>query len=746
MYAQNVHIKEKGAIAERKNNKCKKKGMIYIMDKIAGVIAQELGVKEFQVQNTIKLIDDGNTIPFIARYRKEATGGLSDEVLRNLNDRLTYLRNLNKRKEEISKSIEEQGKMTDELKIQIENAITLSEVEDIYRPYKQKKRTRASIAKEKGLEPLATIIYLQTDKRPVLEIAKEFINEEKGVNNEEEALTGAKDIIAENISDVAEYRKRIKQMCYREGLIKTKATNDEEKSSYEMYYDFSEKINRIPSHRILAINRGEKEDFLKVKLEKPEDTIINYIENDIIKGNTEFTDILKETINDSFKRLIEPSIDREIRSDLTEKAEEQAIKVFGKNAKQLLLGSPIKGQTVMGFDPAYRTGCKIAVIDETGKVLDTATIYPTAPQNDVENSKKTLLDLIKKDNINIIAIGNGTASRESEQFVSDVIKEASKDVNYAIVSEAGASVYSASKLATEEYPDINVSIRGAISIARRLQDPLAELVKIDPKSIGVGQYQHDVNQKRLSESLSGVVEDSVNSVGVDVNTATSSLLTYVSGLNNSISKNIVKYRDENGKFKNRKELLKVAKLGKSAYEQCAGFIRIYDGDNPLEVTAVHPESYEIAENLLKEIDCKKQDLRDKEGLKTIKEKLANINIKETSKKLNTSEITLKDIIEELSKPGRDPREDMPKQILRSDVLKFEDLKEGMVLNGTVRNVIDFGAFVDIGVKHDGLVHISEMSNNYVKNPSEIVSVGDIVKVKVIGIDNEKQKVKLSMKV
>ena len=716
------------------------------MDKIAGVIAHELGVKEFQVQNTIKLIDDGNTIPFIARYRKEATGGLSDEVLRNLNDRLTYLRNLNKRKEEISKSIEEQGKMTDELKIQIENAIILSEVEDIYRPYKQKKRTRASIAKEKGLEPLATIIYLQTDKRPVLEIAKEFINEEKGVNNEEEALTGAKDIIAENISDVAEYRKRIKQMCYREGLIKTKATNDEEKSSYEMYYDFSEKINRIPSHRILAINRGEKEDFLKVKLEKPEDTIINYIENDIIKGNTEFTDILKETINDSFKRLIGPSIDREIRSDLTEKAEEQAIKVFGKNAKQLLLGSPIKGQTVMGFDPAYRTGCKIAVIDETGKVLDTATIYPTAPQNDVENSKKTLLDLIKKDNINIIAIGNGTASRESEQFVSDVIKEASKDVNYAIVSEAGASVYSASKLATEEYPDINVSIRGAISIARRLQDPLAELVKIDPKSIGVGQYQHDVNQKRLSESLSGVVEDSVNSVGVDVNTATPSLLTYVSGLNNSISKNIVKYRDENGKFKNRKELLKVAKLGKSAYEQCAGFIRIYDGDNPLEVTAVHPESYEIAENLLKEIGCKKQDLRDKEGLKTIKEKLANINIKETSKRLNTSEITLKDIIEELSKPGRDPREDMPKQILRSDVLKFEDLKEGMILNGTVRNVIDFGAFVDIGVKHDGLVHISEMSNNYVKNPSEIVSVGDIVKVKVIGIDNEKQKVKLSMKI
>ena len=716
------------------------------MDKIAEVIAQELGVKEFQVQNTIKLIDDGNTIPFIARYRKEATGGLSDEILRNLNDRLTYLRNLNKRKEEISKSIEEQGKMTDKLKLQIENAITLAEIEDIYRPYKQKKRTRASIAKEKGLEPLATIIYLQKDKRPILEIAKEFISEEKGINNEEEAISGAKDIIAENISDVAEYRKRIKQICYREGLIKTKATNAEEKSSYEMYYDFSEKISRIPSHRILAINRGEKEEFLKVKLEKPEDIIINHIENDIIKENTEFADILKETINDSFKRLIEPSIDREIRSDLTEKAEEKAIKVFGKNVKQLLLGSPIKGQTVMGFDPAYRTGCKIAVIDETGKVLDTATIYPTAPQNDVENSKKILLDLIKKDNINIIAIGNGTASRESEQFVSDVIKEASQKVNYAIVSEAGASVYSASKLATEEYPDINVSIRGAISIARRLQDPLAELVKIDPKSIGVGQYQHDVNQKRLSESLNGVVEDSVNSVGVDVNTATPSLLTYVSGLNNSISKNIVKYRDENGKFKNRKELLKVAKLGKSAYEQCAGFIRIYDGDNPLEVTAVHPESYEIAENLLKEIGYKKQDLKDKEGIKIIKEKLSNINIKEISKKLNTSEIILKDIIEELSKPGRDPREDMPKQILRSDVLKFEDLKEGMVLNGTVRNVIDFGVFVDIGVKHDGLVHISEMSSSYVKNPSEIVSVGDIVKVKVIGIDNEKQKVKLSMKI
>ncbi len=716
------------------------------MDKIAGIIALELGVKEYQVENTIKLIDEGNTIPFIARYRKEATGGLSDEILRNLNDRLTYLRNLNKRKEEISKSIEEQGKMTDELKVKIENVSTLAEVEDIYRPYKQKKRTRATIAKEKGLEPLATIIYLQTDKRTIEEIAKEYVNAEKGVETIEEALAGAKDIIAENISDVAEYRKRIKQMCYREGLIKTKATKEEEKSSYEMYYDFNEGINRIPSHRILAINRGEKEEFLKVKLDKPEDKIIEYMEKDIIKGNTVFLDILKETIEDSFKRLIEPSIDREIRSDLTEKAEEKAIKVFGQNAKQLLLGSPIKGQTVMGFDPAYRTGCKIAVIDETGKVLDTTTIYPTAPQNDVENSKKELLKLIEKDNINMIAIGNGTASRESESFVADVIKEAKQEVNYAIVSEAGASVYSASKLATEEYPDINVSIRGAISIARRLQDPLAELVKIDPKSIGVGQYQHDVNQKRLTESLSGVVEDSVNSVGVDVNTATPSLLSYVSGLNNTISKNIVKYRDENGKFKSRKELLKVSKLGKSAFEQCAGFIRIYDGENPLETTAVHPESYDIAEELLKEIGYTKKDIKVKEKIEEIKEKLSNINIKETAKKLNVGDMTLKDIIQELSKPGRDPREDMPKPILRSDVLKFEDLKEGMVLTGTVRNVIDFGAFVDIGVKHDGLVHISELSNSFVKNPSDIVSVGDIVKVKVIGINSEKQKVSLSMKI
>jgi len=715
------------------------------MDKIIGIIAKELEVKEYQVQNTIKLIDDGNTIPFIARYRKEATGGLSDETLRTLGERLNYLRNLEKRKEEVTNSIGEQGKLTDELKAQIEKAITLSEVEDIYRPYKQKKRTRATIAKEKGLELLATIIYLQTDKRKIEEIASEYINEEKEVLTVEDAINGATDIIAENISDVAEYRKRIKSMCYREGFIKTKATNEEEKSSYEMYYDFSEGINRIPSHRILAINRGEKEKFLKVKLEKPDEKILEYISRDVIKGNTAFTDILNTAIEDSYKRLIEPSIEREIRSDLTEKAEEKAIKVFGQNAKQLLLGSPIKGQTVIGFDPAYRTGCKIDVIDETGKVLDTNTIYPTAPQNDVEGSKKVLVSLINKYDVDMIAIGNGTASRESEMFVADTIKEVEKQIHYAIVSEAGASVYSASKLATEEYPDINVSLRGAISIARRLQDPLAELVKIDPKAIGVGQYQHDVNQRRLAESLEGVVEDSVNSVGVDVNTATPSLLTYVSGLNSSISKNIVKYRDENGKFKNRKELLKVAKLGKSAYEQCAGFIRIYDGDNPLEVTAVHPESYEVAEKLLAKIGYAKNDLKNKQKLEEIRTKLSELNLKEVKETLGVGEMTLKDIIAELSKPGIDPREEMPKQILRSDVLKFEDLKEGMTLTGTVRNVIDFGAFVDIGVKHDGLVHISEMSNSYVKNPSDIVSVGDIVKVKVIGIDTEKQKVSLSMK-
>ena len=727
------------------------------MDKIINKIAEELHINNTQVENAVKLIDDGNTIPFIARYRKEATGGLSDEILRDLGERLAYLRNLETRKGEVIKSIDEQGKLTDELTIAIASAETLAEVEDLYRPYKQKKKTRATVAKAKGLEPLANIIMAQEETKPIIEIAKDFVNiehlseedrqnKDKVVASVEDAIQGALDIIAETISDNAKYRKYIKKVCYREGTIITKAAKPDEKSNYEMYYDFSELVHKLPSHRILAINRGETEEFLKVSIEKPEDKILYYMQKDIIKGNTQFKEMLENTILDAFKRLIEPSIDREIRSDLTEKAEEKAIKVFGQNAKQLLLSAPIKGKTVMGFDPAYRTGCKIAVIDETGKVLDTATVYPTAPQNDVDGAKKTLLDLIEKDNVHLIAIGNGTASRESEMFVADMLKEAKHEVSYVIVSEAGASVYSASKLATEEYPDINVSIRGAISIARRLQDPLAELVKIDPKAIGVGQYQHDVNQKKLSESLTGVVEDSVNKVGVDVNTATPSLLSYVSGINNTIAKNIVKYRDEHGKLKERKELLKVPKLGKVAYEQCAGFIRIPDGVNPLENTAVHPESYEQTEKLLAKLGFKKEDLKNKETLNTLREKLKTINISELSKELDIGEMTLTDIIAELSKPGRDPREDMPKPVLRNDVLKFEDLTEGMILTGTVRNVIDFGAFVDIGVKYDGLVHISEMSNSYIKSPSEVVSVGDVVKVKVIKIDVERKKVGLSMKI
>ena len=728
------------------------------MEKIIKTIAEELTIKPTQVEATIKLIDEGNTIPFIARYRKEVTGGLSDEILRDLADRLNYLRNLEQRKQEVINSIEEQGKLTDEILQNVAIAKTLAEVEDIYRPYKQKKKTRATVAKAKGLEPLADIIIAQEEKQDIHKIAEEYINidklsdedkknKDKVVANAEDAIQGALDIIAENISDNAKYRKEIKRLCYREGLIVTKATKEEEKTNYEMYYDFNETIKTLPSHRILAINRGEKEEAIKVKIEKPEEKILGYIERDVLKKEeTQFTGMLKETILDSFKRLIEPSIEREIRSDLTEKAEEKAIKVFGQNSKQLLLGAPIKGKTVMGFDPAYRTGCKIAVIDETGKVLDYTTVYPTEPQNDVIGAKKELLKLIEKDKIDMIAIGNGTASRESEMFVADMLKDTPRDVSYVIVSEAGASVYSASKLATEEYPDINVSIRGAISIARRLQDPLAELVKIDPKAIGVGQYQHDVNQKRLAESLTGVVEDSVNKVGVDVNTATPSLLSYVSGINSTIAKNIVKYRDENGKLKNRKQLLKVPKLGKVAFEQCAGFLRIMDGDNPLEITAVHPESYEVTEKLLKSIGFDKEDLRNKEKLTDLRQKLKSINVAKTSTELGVGEMTLTDIIAELMKPGRDPRDEMPKPILRQDVLKLEDLKEDMILTGTVRNVIDFGAFVDIGVKYDGLVHISEMSNKYIKNPSDVVSVGDIVKVRVIKIDMERKKVGLSMKI
>ena len=722
------------------------------MQNINTQIAEELQIKVSQVEATVKLIDEGNTIPFIARYRKEVTGGLSDETLRNLGERLTYLRNLEQRKEEVKTSIENQGKLNEQIINDLQNAKTLAEVEDIYRPYKQKKRTRATIAKEKGLEELAKVILEQKTNIEIEEYAQKFINEEKGVNTISEAIDGAKDIIAENISDNAQYRKEIKRLCYREGTIETKAQNAEEKTNYEMYYEFQEKLNRIPSHRILAINRGEKEKALKVTINKPSEKILQIIQKDIINKNAseQYKLILEETIEDSWKRLIEPSIEREIRTDLTEKAEEQAIKVFGKNAKQLLLAAPLRGLTVIGFDPAYRTGCKIAVIDETGKLLDTTTIYPTEPQNDIEGSKKTLISLIAKYNVDMFAIGNGTASRESELFVSEVIKEVKekygKEIHYAIVSEAGASVYSASKLATEEYPDINVSLRGAISIARRLQDPLAELVKIEPKAIGVGQYQHDVDQKRLDESLTGVVEDAVNKVGVDVNIATPSLLSYVSGINKTIANNIVKYRDENGKLKERKELLKVPKLGKVAYEQCAGFIRIFDGKNPLEITGVHPESYEIAEKLLQNIGYNKQDILDKEKLSEIKVNLQNIDISKKAKELEIGDMTLKDIIEELSKPGRDPREEMPKPILRADVFKFEDLKIGQVLTGTVRNVIDFGAFVDIGVKHDGLVHISEMSEKFIKNPSDIVSVGDIVKVKVIDVDYDRQKVKLSMKI
>lgn len=725
-------------------------------ERIANIIAEELNIKLVQVVRTIELINEGNTIPFIARYRKEVTGGLSDETLRDLGERLTYLRNLEARKEEVKTSIENQGKLTDEIVANLENAKTLAEVEDIYRPYKQKKKTRATVAKAKGLEPLAEIILAQTEKTPIEEIAKQYVNidklseedknnKEKVVASVEDAIQGAKDIIAEIISDNPEYRKQIKRICYREGVIITKATKPEEKTAYNMYYEFSEEVNHLPSHRILAINRGESEEFLKVKIEKPEDKILDLINRDIIKQKTQFTTILEETIEDSWSRLIEPSIEREIRSDLTEKAETQAIKVFGKNAKPLLLAAPLKGLTVMGFDPAYRTGCKIAVIDETGKLLATTTVYPTEPQNDVNGAKKELKTLIEKYKVDIIAIGNGTASRESESIVADMIKEIERPLHYAIVSEAGASVYSASKLATEEYPDINVSLRGAISIARRLQEPLAELVKIDPKAIGVGQYQHDVDQKKLTESLTGVVEDAVNEVGVDVNTATPSLLSYVAGINKTIANNIVKYRDENGKLAERKELLKVPKLGKAAFEQCAGFIRIPGGKNALEITGVHPESYSVAENLLNKLGYKKEDLLNKEKQSEIKAKLLEVNVKETAKELDVGEMTLADIIEEMSKPGRDPRDEMPKQILRADVLKFEDLRDGMVLTGTVRNVTDFGAFVDIGVKHDGLVHISQLSNSFVKSPSDVVSVGDIVKVKVIGIDQERQKVQLSMK-
>jgi len=715
------------------------------MDFIKEELKKEFNLKDFQVNNTIELIDGGNTIPFIARYRKEMTGELSDEILRDFYDRLLYLRKREERKEEIIRLIDEAGKLTDELKAQIENATTMAELEDLYRPYKQKKRTRATIAKEKGLEPLALVIKAQEIKSgDRLEIASVYINEEKGVNSADEAIAGALDIVAEEISDNADYRKEIRKITYENAIFTSKAVKPDEKTVYDMYYEFAEAVSKIPSHRILAINRGEKEGVLKAKLELETDSILSFIEADVITGDSIFKEDLKLCIADSYKRLIAPSIENEIRNDVTEVADEKAIKVFGVNIKNLLLQAPLKNMTVMGFDPAYRTGCKIAVIDETGKLLATTTVYPTLPQNDVDGAKRELKALIKKHNINMIAIGNGTASRESEQFVSDMLKEIDEKVYYTIVSEAGASVYSASKLATEEYPDINVSLRGAISIARRLQDPLAELVKIDPKSIGVGQYQHDVNQKRLDEALTGVVEDAVNKVGVNLNTATPSLLNYVSGISKTVATNIVKYREEKGKFKNRKELLKVSKLGPAAFTQCSGFLRIPGGNNPLDNTSVHPESYEVAEKILEKMGYSLDSL-DNIDKTELTRKINAIDTNKLSSELDVGVPTITDILNELKKPGRDPREDMPKPILRSDVLKIEDLKEGMVLKGTVRNVIDFGAFVDIGIKNDGLVHISELSDNYVKNPMDVVSVGDIVDVRVIKIDLEKGKVGLSMK-
>ena len=715
------------------------------MDKIINELSVELNIPKNKIENTIKLIDEGNTIPFIARYRKEVTGNLSDEVLRKLNDRLTYLRNLEARKNEVIRLIDEQGKLTEELKNSILNSNILTEVEDLYRPYKQKKRTRATIAKEKGLESLAKLIISQTVKDGIKsEIVSKYVDNEKGVETIEDCINGALDIIAEEISDNAKYRKKIRGITYRTGKLVSVADNKDEFTVYDMYYSFSEEIKKIPSHRILAITRGEKEKILKVKIELDEESVRRYLQREILKGESIFKEELITCIEDAYKRLIKPSIEREIRSELFEEASDKAIKVFGINAKNLLMQPPIKNMTVMGFDPAFRTGCKIAIIDDTGKLLDYTTIYPTEPQNDIEGSTKKLIELITKYNVNIIALGNGTASRESEKFISSVIKKIERKVYYAIVSEAGASVYSASELATKEYPDINVSIRGAISIARRLQDPLAELVKIDPKSIGVGQYQHDVNQKRLDESLTGVVEDVVNNVGVDINTATPSLLSYVSGVNKQVASNIVKYREENGKFTSRKDILKVPKLGKAAFVQCAGFLKVPESKNILDNTMVHPESYDKTEELIQSLGFDLKEVNEQD-LKLVIDKLENINIDKVSKTLNIGVLTMQDIIKELKKPGRDPRDEMPKIVVKSDVLSIDDISEGMILTGTVRNVVDFGAFVDIGIKNDGLVHISELSSKFVRNPMEEVSVGDIVKVKVIGIDKQRGKVSLSMR-
>ncbi|MCI6120390.1 MAG: RNA-binding transcriptional accessory protein [Lachnospiraceae bacterium] len=709
-------------------------------------ITEELNVKRWQVDAAVKLIDEGNTIPFIARYRKEATGTLDDEQLRKLYERLNYLRNLEEKKEQVLSSIEEQGKLTEELKKQILAAETLVVVEDLYRPYRPKRRTRATIAKEKGLEPLAAVITLQKMSRPVEEEAKAYVNPEKEVNTVAEAIAGARDIIAESISDEADYRSWIRKITMQKGRLISTAKDEKAESVYEMYYDFEEPVNRLAGHRVLALNRGEKEKFLTVKIEAPEEDIIRYLEKKTIHGDNAYTTlVLKEAIEDSYKRLIAPAIEREIRNDLTEKAEDGAIEVFKKNLEQLLMQPPIVGQTVLGWDPAFRTGCKLAVVDPTGKVIGTTVIYPTAPTTPqkIQASKDLLKKIIKKYNITLISVGNGTASRESEMFIVELLKEIPEKVQYVIVNEAGASVYSASKLASEEFPKFDVGQRSATSIARRLQDPLAELVKIDPKSIGVGQYQHDMNQKKLSEALSGVVEDCVNRVGVDLNTASAPLLAYISGISGTIAKNIVTYREENGRFTDRKQLLKVAKLGPKAFEQCAGFMRIQGGDNPLDGTSVHPESYEAAEKLLKKQGFAVEDIS---GGKLVGLSLTIKDYKKLAKELGVGEITLRDIVKELEKPARDPRDEMPKPILRTDVLEMKDLTEGMVLKGTVRNVIDFGVFVDIGVHQDGLVHISEITDKkYIKHPLEIVSVGDIVDVKVLSVDLKKKRIQLTMK-
>ncbi len=706
-------------------------------------LSEELGIKKSQAEAAVKLIDEGNTIPFIARYRKEVTGSLNDEVLRNLYERLTYLRNLEERKETVLNSIEEQGKLTEELKAQILAAETMVAVEDLYRPYKPKRRTRATIAKEKGLEPLANVILLQMLNTPLEAEAEQYINPEKEVNSAEEAIAGAKDIIAEAVSDEADYRTKIRDLTMKKGRVTSTAKDPEAESVYEMYYEFDEPVNKLAGHRVLALNRGENEKILTVKVEAPEEDILRFLEKKVItRDNLYTTPVLKEVVADAYDRLIAPAIEREVRSSLTEMAEDGAIRVFGKNLEQLLMQPPIAGQVVLGWDPAFRTGCKLAVVDPTGKVLDTTVIYPTAPQNKVEEAKAVLKKLIAKYDITLISLGNGTASRESEQVIVDLLKEIPVKVQYIIVNEAGASVYSASKLATEEFPNFDVGQRSATSMARRLQDPLAELVKIDPKSIGVGQYQHDMNQKKLSEALSGVVEDCVNKVGVDLNTASASLLEYISGISKVIAKNIVAYREENGRFESRNQLLKVAKLGPKAYEQCAGFMRITDGKNPLDATGVHPESYDATKKLLEKLGFSMDDVKNR-NLDGISKKISNYD--KLAEELGIGAITLQDIVKELEKPARDPREDMPKPILRSDVLEMKDLTPGMILKGTVRNVIDFGAFVDIGVHQDGLVHISQMSDKFIKHPLEVVSVGDIVEVKVMSVDLKKQRIQLTMK-